>query len=362
MKIGILGGGQLGRMFLQNALNYPVEIHILDPVENAPCSKIAHRFVQGDFNDYETVMNFAKEVDIIGIEIEHVNTEALRELQKQGKTVIPDPKVLDIIQDKGKQKQFYLDNNIPTAPIKDANDFPLIQKLCRGGYDGKGVQLLTQENHENKWKEPSVFETLADIDLELAVIVAMNAKNEKAIYPVIEQVFNPKYNLLDYLITPARIGEDVKEKAKNIALNLVDTFGKPGIYAVELFLNRNGEIWVNEVAPRVHNSGHSTIESVYSSQFDMMLRVLMNWHLGSTKLKCKSGMLNLIGEPNHEGKSKIDGLENSLNISGFNLHWYGKEITKPGRKMGHITFIGDDFEQIVSDIEKVKKEIKIISQ
>lgn len=360
-KIGILGGGQLGRMFIQNALNYPYEIHILDPNPEAPCSSIAPHFVCGDFNDYKTVMDFAQAVDIVGIEIEHVNLEALRELKKQGKIVIPDPEVLDIIQNKGKQKNFYLKNNIPTAPLKSKNEFPAVQKLCTGGYDGKGVQILKDENTPI-WEEDSIFETLADLKMELAVIVAQNANGERAVYPVVEQVFNPEYNLLDYLITPARISPEEEKKAKQIALEVVKAFDSPGIYAVELFLNKDGSIWVNETAPRVHNSGHATIEVAYSSQFDMMLRTLVNLPLGNTDLKCKAAMLNLIGAPKYKGESTIKGLNEALKLPGFSIHWYGKKFTSPGRKMGHATFCGKDWDEIIPQIEKVKKVMKIISQ
>ena len=361
-KIGILGGGQLGKMFLQNAASYPVEIHMLDPDAQAPCKHLCHKFVVGDFNDYQAVMDFAKEVDIVGIEIEHVNLEALTDLKKQGKKVIPDPEVLRIIQDKGLQKEFYLQNGIPTAPLKDENDFPVVQKLCKGGYDGKGVQILTSENKDKKWSEPSVFETAADIELELAVIIARNESGETAVYPVVEQVFNPVYNLLDYLLTPARIDEETAEKALQTAKKVVDAFGQPGIYAVELFLNKDGEIWVNETAPRVHNSGHSTIEAAYCSQFDMMLRVLMNYPLGSTELKAKSAMLNILGAENQTGTAKIDHLNALLEIPGAALHWYGKTVTKPGRKMGHATFVADDFDTIIRQIESVKGKLMAVAE
>ena len=358
-KIGILGGGQLGRMFIQNALNYPFEIHILDPNPEAPCSKIADTFMVGDFNNYDDVMEFAQNIDIVGIEIEHVNLKALKKLKAQGKTVIPDPEVLEIIQDKGKQKEFYLKHHIPTAPLKDKTNFPVVQKLCTGGYDGKGVQILKAENQEKIWNEPSIFEEVANLKMELAVIVAKNEQGETAVYPVVEQVFNPEYNLLDYLLTPARISEEEEKQAKEIALQGVKAFDSAGIYAVELFLNQDGSIWVNETAPRVHNSGHSTIESAYSSQFDMMLRVLTNLPLGSTELKCKSAMLNLIGEENAKGKAHVKGLQDVLSLDGFSMHWYGKEMTSPGRKMGHATFCGNDWDKIIQQIEVVKEKLKV---
>lgn len=361
LKIGILGGGQLGLLFVQNAINYPIEIHVLDPNPEASCAKFAHRFVVGDFNDEKSVLNFAKDLDIIGIEIEHVHLGALKTLKKQGKTIIPDPDVLEIIQDKGLQKDFYFKHQIPTAPIKESNDFPLIQKLRKGGYDGKGVQLLTKENYQKKWTEASVFEQVAEIDLELAVIIARNQRGETAIYPVIEQVINKEYNLLEYLLTPARIDDATAEIAKNIALQVVDAFDQPGIYAVELFLNKNGEIWVNETAPRVHNSGHASIEAADSSQFDMMLRVLLNLPLGSTRLKSVAGILNIIGEEKHQGLAKVDGLEELLQIPGAAMHWYGKKITKPGRKMGHATFCAKTHDEVIQQIEKVKPILKSIT-
>ncbi|MDO5655298.1 MAG: 5-(carboxyamino)imidazole ribonucleotide synthase [Flavobacteriaceae bacterium] len=361
-KIGILGGGQLGMMFIQNALSYPVEIHVLDPSPEASCAPIAHRFVVGDFNDYDTVMRFAQEVDIVGIEIEHVNLQAMKDLKAMGKKVIPDPDVLEIIQDKGLQKEFYLQHNIPTAPMKNEDDFPVVQKLHKGGYDGKGVKILTEKNRLEKFDEASVFEELADIALELAVIVARNEQGETAIYPVVEQVFNPTYNLLDYLLTPARIDEETAKRAQEIALKVVNAFQSPGIFAVELFLNKDGEIWVNETAPRVHNSGHSTIEAAYCSQFDMMLRVLMNYPLGSTQLKCKSAMLNIIGAENQWGEAEPGGLDALLGVPGAAIHWYAKKITQPGRKMGHATFVGDNFEWIISQIEQVRDALKSIEK
>ncbi|MGI9526757.1 MAG: 5-(carboxyamino)imidazole ribonucleotide synthase [Weeksellaceae bacterium] len=363
-KIGILGGGQLGRMFIQNALNYPVEIHVLDPNPQAPCSQIAHHFVVGDFNDKDAVLAFAKNVDIIGIEIEHVNLEALKHLKAEGKTVIPDPEVLEIIQDKGLQKEFYLNHNIPTAPLKKKSDYPVVQKMRKGGYDGKGVQILNLENASNHWDDPSIYEEVADLDLELAVIVARNESGQTVAYPVVEQVFNPVYNLLDYLLTPARISEDIAEEAKKIAMQVVDAFDAPGIYAVELFLNKDGSIWVNETAPRVHNSGHSTIEVAYSSQYDMMLRVLMNYPLGSTELMKKSAMLNIIGAEGQEGLADLAGLKELLEIPGAAVHWYGKKTTQSGRKMGHATFIADDYNEIIHQIEKMKnilKSVKVIA-
>ena len=285
----------------------------------------------------------------------------MQKLKKSGKTIIPDPDVLEIIQDKGLQKKFYFQHQIPSAPFKNQNEFPLVQKLCKGGYDGKGVQVLTEENHHKKWTEDSVFEELADIHLELAVIIARNQRGETAIYPVVEQVINKEYNLLEYLMIPARIDDETAERAKKVALKVVNAFNQPGIYAVELFLNKNNEIWVNETAPRVHNSGHATIEAADSSQFDMMLRVLLNLPLGSTRLKSPAAILNIIGEEGHEGNAKVEGLEELLKIPGSAMHWYGKNITKPGRKMGHATFTAKTHDEIILNIDKIRPVLKSVT-
>lgn len=370
MKIGILGGGQLGYMFLQNALQYPVEIHILDPSENAPCSRHAHHFVQGDFADYQTVVDFGKDLDAIGIEIEHVNVEALRHLKSIGKKVVPDPEALAIIQDKSVQKKFYVENGIPTAPyfeLEDwrelicvVTDFPVFQKANKGGYDGKGVQFLASRNEiKDILRVPSIYETPADLEKEIAVVVAADGKGNFVNYPVVELVFNQEYNLLDYLLMPSTLDESQLKEAEAIALHVVKALNSPGVFAVEMFLNKDGSIWVNETACRVHNSGHSTIEAAYSSQFDQMLRTLMELPLGSTDLFSISAMVNLIGAENETGKAQIENLNEILKIPGVYLHWYAKEETRPGRKMGHITLVGNDLEELKSNIEKVNKTIRV---
>lgn len=370
IKIGILGGGQLGYMFLQNALQYPAEIHILDPSENAPCVKNAHHFIKGDFADYQTVVDFGKDLDAIGIEIEHVNVEALRHLQSLGKRVVPDPEALAIIQDKSVQKKFYIENEIPTAPYFELEDwkelicvvteFPLFQKANKGGYDGKGVQFLPSRNEIEKiLRVPSIYETPADLDKEIAVVVVADGKGNFMNYPVVELVFNQEYNLLDYSLMPSSLDLAKAKEAEEIALKVVKALNSPGVFAVEMFLNKDGSIWVNETASRVHNSGHSTIEAAYSSQFDQMLRTLMDLPLGSTNLFSTSAMVNLIGAENESGKAQIENLEEILKIPGVYLHWYAKEETRPGRKMGHITLVGNDLEELKSNIEKVNKTVRV---
>lgn len=372
IKIGILGGGQLGYMFLQNALKYPAEIHVLDPSENAPCARHAHHFVQGDFADYQTVVDFGKDLDAIGIEIEHVNVEALHYLKSVGKRVIPDPQALAIIQDKSVQKKFYVENGIPTAPYFELEDwkelicvvteFPLFQKANKGGYDGKGVQFLPSRNETEKiLRVPSIYEAPADLDKEISVVVVADGKGNLVNYPVVELVFNHEYNLLDYLLMPSGLGPEKAKEAEETALKVVKSLNSPGVFAVEMFLNKDGSIWVNETACRVHNSGHSTIEAAYSSQFDQMLRTLMDLPLGSTVLFSTSAMVNLIGAENESGKAQIENLDEILNIPGVYLHWYAKEETRPGRKMGHITIVGDDLNELKSNIEKVNKTVRVIA-
>ncbi|HLR37493.1 MAG TPA: 5-(carboxyamino)imidazole ribonucleotide synthase [Chitinophagaceae bacterium] len=373
MKIGILGGGQLGYMFLQNALQYPVEIHMLDPNENASCAKHCHHFVQGDFADYQTVVDFGKDLDAIGIEIEHVNVEALRHLKSLGKRVVPDPNALAIIQDKSVQKQFYIKNDIPTAPsfalenwedlVHKEVEYPVFQKANKGGYDGKGVQYLASKNDLDKQlKVPSIYETPADMGKELAVVVVSDGNGNVVSYPIVELVFNQEYNLLDYLLLPSTIDEELAQNAGKIGRKVVTALDSPGVFAVELFQNKDRTIWVNETACRVHNSGHSTIEAAYSSQFDQMLRVLTGLPLGSTKLYSTSAMVNLIGAEGENGPAYIENQDKILDVPGVYLHWYNKVEKRPGRKMGHVTLVNEDLEELKKNIEKVNKTVKVVTK
>lgn len=374
IKIGILGGGQLGYMFLQNALQYPSEISILDPAADAPCAPHAHHFVQGDFKDYDTVVKFGENLDAIGIEIEHVNVDALRYLKSIGKKVVPDPEALAIIQDKGVQKEFYVNNNIPTAPYFELNNwedfknletvtYPIFQKSKKDGYDGKGVQFLKSEADLSKiLQAPSIFETPADLDREIAVVTVADHLGNIVTYPTVEFVMNEEYNLLDYLLIPSSLSKEVTDRAEKIARDVVKGLNSPGVFAVEMFLNKDQSIWVNETASRVHNSGHSTIEAAYSSQFDQMLRTLMELPLGSTKLFTTSAMVNLIGAENQTGSAEIQNIEKLLEIPSTFLHWYAKAITKPGRKMGHVTLVNDDIEQLKQNIEQVNTTVKVVAK
>lgn len=350
--IAILGGGQLGRMFIENALRYDVEVHVLDPDPKAPCAALAHRFVQGRFDDHTTVMRFAEHADVVGIEIEHVNVDALEALQRQGKVVVPDPKALRIIQDKGLQKEFYRTNGIPTAPYQLVEDqaelttladrFPAFLKSRTGGYDGKGVMALeTTADLDRVFKGPYVLEERTPIALELAVIVVRGLNGTTVVYDPVEMVFDPKLNLVDHLQAPARISTEINSAAKAMALKVANALGTPGVLAVELFLTPDGQLLVNECAPRAHNSGHHTIEACASSQFDQLLRVYMGWPLGDTDLRGMAAMINLVGAGG-SGVPVLKGADDILHLPNTYIHLYGKVETRTGRKMGHVTVLAKD--------------------
>ncbi|MFN3916463.1 MAG: 5-(carboxyamino)imidazole ribonucleotide synthase [Flavobacteriales bacterium] len=372
-KIGVLGGGQLGRMLFQDAISLDLSIHFLDPDASAPCSSIARNFSQGNFKDFEPVYHFGKDKDIITIEIEHVNLEALKKLETEGVKVFPQPGVLEIIQDKGLQKEFYTRHNIPTAPfylvenkteaLTYSAEFPFMQKLRKGGYDGRGVTPLRNERDAEKaFDEPSVLEKFVDFEKELSVIVARNEKGEVAHFPVVEQEFNAEANLVEFLVTPARISAETEQKAIEIVRKVIEKLEMVGLLAVELFLTPTGEILVNEMAPRPHNSGHHTIEACATSQFEQHLRSICNLPLGSTSWLKPAVMINLLGEKGHEGNVHYQGMDDALEIEGVYPHIYGKKITKPFRKMGHITVIGETIEDAIDKAKKIQNQVKVIAQ
>jgi 5-(carboxyamino)imidazole ribonucleotide synthase len=359
-------------MFLQKALDFNLDFYVLDPDTNCSCSAICKNFVQGDFKDFESVYNFGKQVDLITIEIEHVNIEALEQLEKEGKYVYPQPSVLRIIQDKGLQKIFYKENQIPTSPfelIKNKEEFfahknmlPVMQKLRKGGYDGKGVKAIKKEDDISlAFDAPSVLEKFADIAMEISVIVARNKSGEIKTFPVVEMFFNPEVNLVDNLLCPARIDKSLEKQAEEIALKIADKLKIVGVLAVEMFITKNNEILVNEMAPRPHNSGHHTIEANMTSQYEQHLRAIMNWPLGDTSIIKPSVMLNLLGHKDYSGTPILEGLDEVLKISGVKPHWYGKNITKPFRKMGHITILGDTIDEVLQKAEKIKGVLKVIA-
>jgi 5-(carboxyamino)imidazole ribonucleotide synthase len=373
LRIGILGGGQLGRMLLQAAANYHVETFVLESGNNPPASSLCHHFIEGDIRDFDAVYNFGKKVDVLTIEIENVNLEALFKLEEEGLNIIPRPNALRIIKDKGLQKDFYLTNNIPTAPFlltETRNELsnnkiflPAAHKIRTGGYDGKGVEILKSSDDFSKaFDVPSVLEKLVDIEKEISVITAINENGQVAVYPPVEMVFDPKYNLVDYLLSPAQITNEQSETAQQTALKVAKALNSPGIFAVEMFIDKTGQILVNETAPRAHNSGHQSIEGNFCSQYDMQMRIFQNLPLGNTDTINLSMMVNLIGEPNHSGTVKYEGVSELLKIKGAYLHLYGKNETKPGRKMGHITVTGNNLDELISTYSTVKQTVRVIAQ
>ena len=366
-KIGVLGGGQLGRMLIQEAIDLDVHLHMIDQDPNAPCSLIAHSFTCGSITDYDTVMEFGKGKDLITVEIENVNIEALESLEEEGVRVFPQPRVLKIIKDKGVQKQFYSDHNIPTAPFTlydNANalekadiSYPIIQKMRTGGYDGKGVQLLKQAS--DSFDAPNLCESLIDFDKELSVIVARNENGDVQCFPSVECEFNPEANLVEYLFSPANISKETTQKANSIAKDLIEKLDMIGLLAVEFFLCKNGDLLVNEIAPRPHNSGHHTIECCNTSQYAQHLRSILNLPLGDTTLVNPGAMINILGEKGFTGPAIYEGLEKILGIFGVHPHIYGKSDTKPFRKMGHVTITGSTLLEVKRIADEVKETIKV---
>ena len=371
--LGVLGGGQLGRMLIQSAINYNQDIHVLDPDPKAPCKDIAQKFVVGSLKDYAAVYAFGKDCDVITVEIEAVNTEALQQLADEGKRVFPQPHLLALIQDKRTQKQFYLEQGIPTAEFiltenkaevrANASFLPAVNKLGKEGYDGRGVQVLRSEaDLDLAFDAPGLLEKLIDFEKEIAVTVARNEQGEVIAYPAVECSFHPTANLVEFLFAPAAISAEIEKKAQAIAKDLILKLDLVGILAVELFVTRSGEVLVNEIAPRPHNSGHHTIEANFTSQFEQHLRAVMNWPLGNPGLRCPAAMINLLGEAGHEGPAVVEGLAEALSESGVYLHLYGKKITKPFRKMGHVTLLGEDIQEVKAKANRIKELIKIKSQ
>jgi len=368
--LGILGGGQLGRMVIQSAISYNIDIHILDPDPNAPCKSICQKFVKGSLNDFETVYAFGQDCDIITIEIENVNTEALQKLAEEGKEVFPQPHIIKMIQDKRLQKQFYKEKGIPTADfiltedktdvIRNASFLPAVNKLGREGYDGRGVQILRNESDlEKAFEAPGLLEKLIDFDKEIAVIVAKNKNGETKAFPAVECSFHPTANLVEFLFSPAQVSDEIEQKAKQIAIQVIEELGMIGILAVEMFVTRTGEILVNEIAPRPHNSGHHTIEANFTSQFEQHFRAVMNMPLGNTDTRCPAAMVNLLGEEGFTGDAYVEGLDEAMSQKGVYVHLYGKKTTKPFRKMGHVTILDNEIEVLKKRALEIKELIKV---
>jgi len=372
LKLGILGGGQLGRMMIQEAINYNLSTFVLDPDADAPCKAIANKFECGSITDFDTVYNFGKHVDIITIEIEKVNVDALEQLEKEGKLVFPQSRVIRLIQDKGVQKQFFKENNIPTAAFQLVSSkadltsgniaFPYILKLRKDGYDGKGVMKINNiADVEKAFDSPSLIEELIDFEKEIAVIVARNSNGDMKTFPMVEMEFNAEANLVEFLISPSTYPDDIQNRAEKIALNIAAALNVTGILAVEMFVTKNGEILVNELAPRPHNSGHQTIEGNYVSQFEQHLRAIFNLPLGDNRSISYAVMINLLGVKGHEGVAKYNGLEKILAIDGVYVHLYGKKYTKPFRKMGHVTIVDQNREKAIEKARFVQQTLRVLA-
>jgi 5-(carboxyamino)imidazole ribonucleotide synthase len=372
LKLGILGGGQLGRMLIQQAINYNVTVKILDPDREAPCRKLCDEFVVGSLGDYETVYKFGKKVDLRTIEIEKVNVDALEQLEREGVLVYPQPRIIRLIQDKGLQKQFFKENGIPTAEFKlitSVNDlrqtgipYPYIQKLRRDGYDGRGVYKVVDESYlANAFTEPSIVERLIDFEKEIGVIVARNESGQVSTFPLVEMEFNPEVNLVEFLISPSTLSAAIQKEAERIAKKIAEDLKIVGLLAVEMFLTKDGKILVNELAPRPHNSGHQSIEGNVVSQFEQHLRAIFNQPLGDTACLNNAVMINILGEPGFEGPAVYQGIEKILKCPGVYVHLYGKALTKPFRKMGHVTIVDADRAKAIETARYVQKTLKVIS-
>jgi 5-(carboxyamino)imidazole ribonucleotide synthase len=375
-KLGILGGGQLGKMLLADTRKFDIQTFILDPSKDAPCQFGAHYFEIGNLLDFDTVYNFGKKVDVLTIEIENVNLDALDQLEADGKKVFPSPKTLRNIQSKITQKNLYLGNQIPTANAKTFENkselvaevlkgtltYPCVWKQDRFGYDGYGVKILKSEKDITHLPEtPCLIEDMIPFKNELAVIVVRSVSGEVKTYPVVEMEFHPEANQVEYVICPARIDEKVAQKAQEIAMKVSKSFNHVGLLAVEMFQTENDEILVNEVAPRPHNSGHYSIEASYTSQFENHLRAILDLPLGNTASKVAGIMVNLVGEEGFSGQVVYENIEKIMAIDGVTPHIYGKRQTRPFRKMGHVTIVNEDMVEARKVAEEVKNSIRVIS-
>jgi 5-(carboxyamino)imidazole ribonucleotide synthase len=375
-RLGVIAGGQLGKMLALAASPWDVKTYILDSDRHCPASTVCTGWVEGDCTDFDAVIRFGRQVDMVTFEIENVNVRALQTLKEEGVRVVPDPDVLATIQDKGRQKRFFREHGIPSSDftLLESHEkilnavkagrlaFPFVQKARTAGYDGRGVVVIRRDTDLPKLlKAPSVIEQAVDIEKELAVIVARNAQGQTAAFPVVEMVPNPEANLVDMLVSPARIEPDLHRKATDLARRVAERLGIQGVLAVELFLDTRGALWVNEISPRPHNSGHHTIESAVTSQYEQHLRAIFDFPLGSTELKRPAVMINLLGERGHEGPVRYVGLTTSLAIPGVKIHIYGKRQTRPFRKMGHVTVVASTLEVAERHAATVKRTIKVLT-
>ncbi|MCF6314230.1 MAG: 5-(carboxyamino)imidazole ribonucleotide synthase [Verrucomicrobiales bacterium] len=371
-SIGILGGGQLGRMLVKAASDFGLSICAMDSDGDAPVKDFIRDFKQGDIRDYEQVMAFGKSCDLLTIEIENVNTEALRDLEAGGLEVFPQPHIIELIKDKSKQKQFYRDKGIASPAFEVVNSkeevkalahkLPFVNKLAVEGYDGRGVQVMrVLEDLEKGFDAVGIVEDFVPFEKELSVMVARNQQGEVAVYPAVEMVAHAEHNLVEHLFSPAEVSAEVEAKAEAIAVEVIEKLGMVGLLAVELFVTKAGEVMVNEVAPRPHNSGHQTIEANITSQYEQHLRAILGLPLGATEVLIPSVMVNLLGEEGYVGSTKYVGLEEVLREAGVHVHLYGKKQTRPYRKMGHVTIVDQEAQELKRKADFVKKTLKVIA-
>ena len=374
LKMGVIAGGQLGKMLIQEASRWDIASYVLDPDEGCSARGVASVYVKGDFKDFDDVYHFGKQVDILTYELENINIEALQKLKSEGLTILPDPDTLALIQDKGLQKEFYAKHNLPTSSFACYEDkeqiegaiksgelsYPFVQKLRKGGYDGHGVSLIN-DSKKSLLDGASMVEQKVDIAKEIAVISARNSAGEVRCFPAVEMTFNETTNLVEDLFCPADITVEQAKEAEALAVKIIESLEMVGLLAVEFFIDQEGKVIINEVAPRPHNSGHHTVDANLTSQLKQLLRAILGLPLGSTELLSKSVMLNLLGEPDHEGPVHYEGFAECMAIEGVKIHLYGKKQTRPSRKMGHVTILSDSLEDALKKAEKVKKILKVKS-
>jgi 5-(carboxyamino)imidazole ribonucleotide synthase len=368
-RVGIIKGGQLGKMLLQEAASFDIHALVMDNDPHCPCRSLAE-FTLGDCNNFEDVYTFGKKVDILTFEYEHINIEALKKLKSEGVIVYPDPSILEIVQNKGTQKEFYRANGIPTAEFKLISnrlalrmheDFlPAVQKTCKAGYDGKGIyKISSAADITSAFDEPSVLEQWVNFKKEISVLIARNPQGQTAIYPTVEMEFHPSKNLVEFLLCPANIPEETERQARQIAIQIAEKLNLVGVLAVEMFIDQKGNILVNEMAPRVHNSGHHTIEGALTSQFEQHIRAVLGLPLGPVDVTLPSVMVNILGTDGYDGPAQYEGVENAMNQKNVFIHLYGKAVTKPFRKMGHATILDKDLSKALDKARVVKDMIKV---
>jgi 5-(carboxyamino)imidazole ribonucleotide synthase len=369
IRVGIIKGGQLGKMLLQEAASFDIHALVMDNDPHCPCRPLAD-FTEGDCNNFDDVYAFGKKVDVLTFEYEHINIEALKKLKSEGVVIHPDPSILEIVQNKATQKEFYRQNNIPTADFKLISnrlalrmheDFlPAVQKTCKAGYDGKGVyKIASIGDMASAFDEPSVLEQFVDFQKEISVLMARNAKGQTVVYPTVEMEFHQTKNLVEFLLCPANIPNETDAKARKIALQIAEKLNLVGVLAVEMFIDKKGNVLVNEMAPRVHNSGHHTIEGSLTSQFEQHVRAVLGLPLGLTDLTLPSVMVNILGTEGYDGPAQYEGIEEAMALGGVFIHLYGKAVTKPYRKMGHATIVDQDLKNALDKARLVKDIIKV---